>query len=47
MGVGLRGRDAARHALRRARLALELGGLLSIQVEGVNVIGHGGRVHMS
>lgn len=47
VGVGLRGRDAARHALGRARLALELRGLLGIQVKGVNVKGHGGRVHVS
>lgn len=47
VGVGLRGRDAARLALGRAWLTLELRGLLGIQVEGVNVKGHGGRVHVS
>ncbi|TNN85903.1 hypothetical protein EYF80_003747 [Liparis tanakae] len=46
VGVGLRGRYAARRALGGARVTLGLRGLLGIQVERVNVKGHGGHVHV-
>ena len=47
MCVGLWGRDAARGALRGARVPLTVRGLLTVQVERVNVKGHGGHVHVS
>lgn len=46
MCVGLWGRDAARGALRGARVPLTVRGLLTVQVECVNVKGHGGHVHV-